>query len=134
VPISDQVRALTENIETSYDTRIAAVSDIVKETHQALGNFKQEREKMAGDLKRSLASNRSDRAKQVKKMRAEHKRDAQATTRAVKETTQKVARFLSASEKARKQEFSTLFAEVKGQVANIEKDTAKLLADFRNDH
>src|SRR5579859_382814 len=62
--ISSEVKALTEDIEASYETRIAAVADIVKETHQALGNFHHEHEKMARDLKRSLAASEKDRRKE----------------------------------------------------------------------
>jgi len=142
--ISDQIKALTEDIEASYGTRMAEVSDIVKETHQTLGKFNRERTKMASDLKRSLASNRrehermakdlkrnlasnrSARASQVRKMRAENNKD-------LKENAQKIAKFLSASEKERRKEFAALMGEIKGAVAVIEKDTAQTLADCRSD-
>jgi hypothetical protein len=125
--INDQVRSLAENIEASYETRIAAISDIVEEAHQTLGNFNREHEKMAGNLRRSLASNRSERASQVQRMRAEHDKE-------LKEMAQKMAEFLSASEKERRKEFAALIGEIKGVVAAIEKDTAQALADFRSDH
>ncbi len=125
--INHQVKSLTEDIEASYETRIAAVSDLVKETHQTLGNFHREHEKMASDQKRSLASNRSGRARQVQKMRAGNAEDSRDTARAF-------AAFLSASEKERMKGFATLMREIKGAVADIEKDTAKTLADFRSDH
>jgi septal ring factor EnvC (AmiA/AmiB activator) len=64
VSISSEVKSLTEDIEASYDARIAAVSDIVNGTHQALGNFHREHEKMARDLKRSLAASEKDRRKE----------------------------------------------------------------------
>jgi len=142
--VSDQIKALTEDIEASYGTRMAEVSDIVKETHQTLGKFNRERTKMATDLRRSLASNRrehegmakdlkrnlasnrSARASQVRKMRAENNKD-------LKENAQKIAKFLSASEKERGKEFAALMGEIKGAVAVIEKDTAQTLADFRSD-
>src|SRR6266852_412444 len=142
--VSDQIKALTEDIEASYGTRMAEVSDIVKETHQTLGKFNRERTKMASDLKRSLASNRrehermakdlkrnlasnrSARASQVRKMRAENNKD-------LKENAQKIAKFLCASEKERGKEFAALMGEIKGAVAVIEKDTAQTLADFRSD-
>ena len=34
--IANQVKSLTEGIEASYGERIAAVSDVVKETHRTL--------------------------------------------------------------------------------------------------
>ncbi|HYT42565.1 MAG TPA: hypothetical protein VEP90_09475 [Methylomirabilota bacterium] len=125
--VSEQIQALTENIEASYGPRIAAVSDIVEETHQTLGNFHREHEKMARDLKRSLASNRSARVSQVQKMRAAHKKE-------LKEIAPKIAELLSAAETERREEFTTLMGEIEAAVAAIEKDTAQTLADFRNDH
>src|SRR6266852_4721774 len=124
--VSDQIKAFTEDIEASYGTRMAEVADIVKETHQTLGKFNRERTKMATDLRRNLASNRSARTSQVRKMRAENNKD-------LKENAQKIAKFLSASEKERGKEFAALMGEIKGAVAVIEKDTAQTLADFRSD-
>ncbi len=125
--ISGEVKSLAEDIEASYETRIAAISDLVKETHQTLGNFKREREKIASDLMRSLASNRSDRIRQVQKMRAGNNSD-------LEEVAQTVAEFLVVAEKERRQEFAVLIEEIRSLVRVIEKDTARTLADFRNEH
>jgi hypothetical protein len=125
--ISDEIKSLTEDIEASYETRVAAVSDLAEETHQILGNFKQERERMAGDLKRSLASNRSDRIRQVQEMRAGNSRDFEGVT-------QTVAEFLAAAEKERMQAFTPLMEEIRSLVTQIENDTARTLADFRREH
>ncbi|MDQ2887631.1 MAG: hypothetical protein M3Y39_16280 [Chloroflexota bacterium] len=125
--ISGDVKSLTENIEASYETRVAAVSDIVQETHQTLGNFKREREKMASDLRQSLASNRSDRIRQVQEMRA-------GNTKEIAELAQTITEFLEVAERERKQEFAFLLQEIKSQVADIQNDTANTLADFRGNH
>src|SRR5437899_13105285 len=84
--ISHQIEALAEDIEASYGRRKAAVSDIAKETHQALGNFKRERKKMASDLKHSLASNSSRRASRVQKMLADFSSDRQEMATALNAT------------------------------------------------
>jgi hypothetical protein len=125
--ISADIKSLTENIEASYETRVAAVSDIVQETHQTLGNFKREREKMASDLRQSLASNRSDRIRQVQEMRA-------GNTKEIGELAQTVTGFLEVAERERRQDFATLLQEIKSQIVDIEKDTASTLADFRSNH
>ena len=134
MPIIDQVKSLTEEIEASYETRIAAVSDLAKATHQAQENFRREHEKMASGLRRSLASNRAARTSHVQKMRAENAKALEDTASELKEMAEKVAEFRAASEKERRQEFATVIREIKGVVAAIEKDTAKTLADFRSDH
>jgi len=60
--IANQVKSLTENIEASYGTRITAVSDIVKETHQTLGNFNRGHKKMADDLRDLLSASGKERS------------------------------------------------------------------------
>jgi len=127
MPIANQVKSLAEDIEASYGTRMAAVSDIVKETRQTLGNFNREHQKMADDLKSSLSADNRDRVNEVEKIRAENVRD-------LKEMAHKLAEFLSSSEKGRLEVFATLIEDIKVVVEAIEKDTTKTLADFRSSH
>ena len=127
MPIANQVKSLAEDIEASYGTRMAAVSDIVKETRQTLGNFNREHQKMADDLKSSLSADNRDRVNEVEKIRAENVRD-------LKEMAHKLAELLSSSEKGRLEVFATLIEDIKVAVEAIEKDTAKTLADFRSSH
>ena len=124
---SDQMKSLTEDIEASYETRKAAVSALVKETHQSLGNFHRGREKMTSDLKRSLASNKVRRAKDVQKMRAEN-------SKGLKDMSKELTGFLSTAESERRQEFAAWIGEMKDRRAALEKDTAQMLADFRSEH
>jgi len=150
--IANQVKSLTEDIEASYGTRIAAVSDIVKETRQTLGNFNREHEKMAGDLKRSLASSESVRKDEAGELMKEIRGFIRVIEEESRERVDKVKdllksfaqkhqemandllSFLSSSEKERIEEFTTLIGEIKGAVTAIEKDTAETLADFRSSH
>ncbi|MGB8345523.1 MAG: hypothetical protein WCD86_11605 [Ktedonobacteraceae bacterium] len=121
--ISDQMKSLTEDIETDYGTRKAAVMALAKETHQSLGDFQRERAKMGRGLRRSLTSNRVQREKQVQRMRAAHNAGLQDVSSAM-------ATFLSAAEKARMQEFTTLIGEIQDEIATLEHNTANMLADF----
>ena len=89
---STQMKSLTEDIQASDETRKAAVSALAKETHQALGNFHRERERMASDLKRSLTSNKVRRAKAVQKMRAEN-------SKGLKDMSKELTEFLSTATK-----------------------------------
>jgi len=59
--ISSATKSLVENIETSHEIRAAEVSDIVKETHQMLGNFQREFREMANALRNELSSSERDR-------------------------------------------------------------------------
>jgi translation initiation factor 1 (eIF-1/SUI1) len=134
MPISNQVKSLTEDIEASYGARRAAVSDIVKETHQTLGHFNREHEKMTRDLRSSLASNRSARASHVQNMRAENEQDLKEMARELAESLSASEKERRAAEEERRKEFATLIGEIQGLVADIEKDTAQTLADCRSDH
>ena len=37
---NDEIKSLAEDIEASYETRVAAVADLAKETHQPWGCFR----------------------------------------------------------------------------------------------
>jgi len=143
--IANQVKSLTEDIEASYGTRIAAVSDIVKETHQTLGSFHRAHQKMADELRDSLSTSERERMKDfailigdVKAAVEAIEKDTAATraenVRDLKEMAQKLAEFLSSSEKGRLEEFTHLFGEIKEAVESIEKDTANMLSKFAQEH
>jgi DNA anti-recombination protein RmuC len=123
---SDLMKSLTEDIETAYETRKAAVSALATETRQSLGKFQRERAKMARDLRRSLASNKVQRAKQVQRMRAAHNTGFHEMSKAM-------ATFLSAAETTRKQEFATLIGEIQDGIAALEHDMTSMLADFHSE-
>lgn len=134
MPIADQVKLLTEDIETAYGARIAAVSDIVKETRQTLGNFNREHQNMAGDLKRSLAANSSGRANEVHKLRAEN-------TEQLKEMAKDLLSFLSSANSERKDEVVKLMNEIRGFIREVEKGSEErtdkvkdLLSNFSQEH
>jgi len=59
--ISSATKSLAENIETSHETRVTSVSDLVKETHQILANFQREHREMADTLRNELLSSERER-------------------------------------------------------------------------
>jgi predicted DNA-binding protein YlxM (UPF0122 family) len=61
MPISSATKSLAEAIETSHETRVTSVSDLVKETHQMLENFQREHREMADALRNELLSSERDR-------------------------------------------------------------------------
>ncbi len=131
---STQMKSLTEDIQASDETRKAAVSALAKETHQALGNFHRERERMVSDLKRSLTSNKVRRAKAVQKMRAENSKGLKDMSKELTEFLSTATQERTASESERKLEFAAWIGEIKDRVAALETDTAHMLAAFRNEH
>jgi len=142
--IANQVKSLTEDIEASYGTRIAAVSDIVKETHRTLGNFNREHEKMAGGLRRSLASGESVRIKEFTTLIGEIKEVVESIE---KDTTNLLSRFaqehkemarvlnasLDESESTRIAEFKEMLRSIQSRQKEREEETAELLSDYQKD-
>jgi DNA-directed RNA polymerase subunit F len=136
--ISSATKSLAEDIEASYATRIAGVSDIVKETHQTLENFQRENKETANTLRNELSSSERDRRQEFSTFIGNIK-DEVATIE--KDTTQMLADFkhdhkemadtlkndLSSSERDRKQEFSTF-------IGNIREEVATTIAGIATDH
>ena len=116
--IANQIKSLTEDIEVSYGTRTAAVSDIVKDTHRTLGDFNREHEKMAADLKRFLAADSSGRVSEVRNLRTEN-------TKQLKETAKNLLSFLSSGKSERKEEVAELLKEIKGFIQGVEEESEK---------
>lgn len=145
MPIANQIKSLTEDIETSYGARVVAVSDIVKEAQQTLGSFHRAHKRMADDLRDSLSTSEKERMKDfiilIRDVKAAVEAIGKDTaeTRAknvkdLKEMAHKLAEFLSSSEKGRLEEFAHLFGEIKEAVESIEKDTTNLLSNFAQEH
>lgn len=134
MPIANQIKSLTEDIEASYGARVTAVSDIIRETQAFLGSSHRTHKKMAEDLRTSLSENNADRVGEVRRMRTNNLKELKETAQSLKELAQKLAEFLSSAEDERKKEFVHLFGEIKAAVGDIEKDTAQMLSNYKSDH
>lgn len=142
MPISDQVKSLTEDIEACYETRRAAVFEIAKETRQALGKFNKEREQMADDLKLSLVSKKSERASQVRRMRAANRKDLAANQKILKaslsretgERIELVRDLLSRLAKEHEAMSASLRSELSSFQKSLNKTVGAMMADFSADH
>lgn len=134
MPIASQVKSLTEDIEASYGARVAAVSDIIKETQQNLGSFRHAHQRMASDLRGFLSSDLTGRVTWVQKRRAENVKELKEMAKNLKEMAKNLSEHLSLSEKERVEEATALLRKIKGVVGTIEKDIANTLSDFRSSH
>ena len=132
--IANQVKSLTEDIEASYGTRVVAVSDIVKETRQTLGNFNREHQKMASDLRRFLASGEFVR-KDSEKERIEGFSTLIGKIKGVvtvneKDTTKALADFRSSHREMSEAQRAELVRTTKERIGEV---STKLLG-FRREH
>ncbi|MBU2578177.1 MAG: hypothetical protein ABH867_00915 [Patescibacteria group bacterium] len=142
--IANQVKSLAEDIEASYGARVAAVSDIVKETRQTLGNFNREHKKMADDLRDSLSTSERERMKDFATLIADIKAAVESIE---KDTTDLLSKFaqehkemaqalnssLDESESTRIAEFKEMLRSIQSRQKEREEETAELLSDYQKD-
>lgn len=125
--IAQDMKNITEDIEVSYGARMAAVGDLIKETHGTLSGFRKDRNKMATDLWYWLSSDRANRAKSVKEMMGEIRSD-------LKEMAKVLEEFLARSEGQRKEEYKALLAEIRRLQKARNEELFAFLASFRESH
>ena len=127
MPIAQDMKKITEDIEVSYGARVAAISDLFKETQGTLDGFRQERYKMADELRSRLSSENSA---MVREFRGELKKMANE----LKEAAGDLGKFLSQSESQRKEDFKALLAEVRRLQRARDGELTAFLASFRESH
>jgi dsDNA-specific endonuclease/ATPase MutS2 len=131
MPGTSRVKSVTEDIEASYGLRTAAVADVVKETHQTLGNFHREHDKMAQELKRSLAASEKERKKEFARLKRELQGDI-ATIE--KDTAQTLASLRSEHHEMAEVLRSELLSFQKDLSSAVENMLADTSADHRQAH
>ena len=72
--IADDIKKLGEDIIVSYDTRVKAIGEMVKDTHEMLKGFQTEHKEMSEKLKADLAKGEKERLAGFKAMMADVKR------------------------------------------------------------
>jgi F0F1-type ATP synthase membrane subunit b/b' len=122
--ISSATKSLTDDIEASFETRAAEISDIVRETHQTLENFKQERQEMAASLRRDLSASERERRQEFVALIGNIKDELVSIE---KDTTQMLADF----EQRRRQEFAGFQRDLRNQINGMLADHS---ADRRQAH
>ena len=127
MPTAQDMRKITEDIEVSYGARVAALSDLFKETQGTLDGFRQDRYKMADELRSRLSSENSA---MVREFRGELKKMANE----LKEAAGDLGKFLSQSESQRRENFKTLLAEIHRRQKARDEELTAFLASFRESH
>jgi len=110
--IATDMKNLGEEIIASYDMRVKAVGELVKDTHQMLKGFRTEHKEMSAALKADLAKGEDDRLKDFKAMMSNVKKF--------------VADMIEGSAK--------LMKEIQKEQKDRNKAVADLLAQFAKDH
>ena len=144
MPIAQDMKRLGEDIVTSYDTRIAAVGNIIVETGDLLKRFDKEHKGMSVELKRDLAQGEDERLKAFKALLSDiQKRQKERETEVEKmlKTFQKehkemadaLEKMLAASENERLKEFKPMLAGIQKRIKEIGTEVANYLAEVKDD-
>lgn len=151
MPIAQDMKNITEEIEVSYGERMSWLSELGKDTHQLLSRFKNEHKGMIEDLATFLGESTSTRKANVKKMMSDVRETISSIQTRQREREEEVASLikkfkeeldematelkalLSQSESKRLEEFKSMLAAIKSKQRAREEEVAELLAAFQKD-
>jgi leucyl aminopeptidase (aminopeptidase T) len=119
--ISSATKSLTENIEASYETRAASISDVAHGTHQLLENFKWEQQERAGALRNELATAERERTQAFAALN-ERIKDEVATIE--RDTSQMLADFMQ----SHKERINAL----RNELTAVERERTQAFAEFQS--
>jgi len=123
--IADDMKKLGEDIAASYDMRVKALEELVKDTHKMLKGFQNEHKEMAANLRRGLEQGESDRLiNAFKSMMAE----IQEGVKEIENTTRKLMGDIQARQKERNAEVADLLEAFKTERENMAANWQALTA------
>jgi len=143
--LANSMRGITENIISSYDTRVRALGDLVFDTHKTLREFTSDRKKMAKEQAESLREFTSDRKKMAKEQAeslanfvADLTKNVGNMMKGVQKTHKEMAYNLKESlekgETDRLKNFRVMMGDIKKGIKEIETYVANKLKEFSDAH
>jgi len=162
MPIAQDMKNITEEIEVSYGERMSWLSDFIKDTHQMmtrigrentaaanavaklLSRFRNDHKAMAEALGAFLGESESTRLSEFKEMlsaiqtrqRGREEEVAEILNKfaqEMKELAAKLKEFLSDSEGTRLEEFKSMLSAIKSRQRAREEEIAELLSEYQKD-
>ncbi len=149
---AEDMLKLTEEIISSYESRISSVCTIIDNTHQMLDDFKENRGTMSMQLKEALAHGKSlrkkdydnmmkdivesqeimeDEARVLLKTYLDEQKDAAKT---IRENLAKHKVDGVTGEAGRINNFRTIITDIQASQKTREEEVRNMLTTFRNDH
>lgn len=153
------LKDLAKDIIAAQDARVKIVSEIIKDTHQMMANFKTKREQTAQELQKLLAKRESLRKKDFERMMAniidthakreeEVREMLKSFCREEEEVQEKLRNLLKKGEGVRIRDFKKMMAEIKqgqekriqatnesvaGQLQRMQKEVHTMLDNFKTE-
>lgn len=149
---------IAENIIASYEARIRVVKETVEDTHKMLGEFRRKREKMAEELRESLAKFQSLRKKDFDRMMGDILALQKEREESVKimlsnfqtqemKVVQDLRKMLARGENLRIQDFKKTLAKIKkdqeirqkssrdigGEITRMQSEVHEMLENFKKE-
>ncbi len=144
MPIAQDMKRLGEDIVASYDTRIAAVGNIVEETGGLLKRFDKEHKAMAAGLRRDLTNGEDERLKSFKALLTDIQKQQKAREAEVagmlktfqkelKDMATALKEMLEASEDTRLKEFKATMTGIQKRIKEINEEVSSYLVEVKDD-
>ena len=149
---AEEMRKLTEEIISSYESRISAVCAIVDDTHQLLDDFKEKRGAMSTQLKETLAHGKSLRKKdfdtmmkdivesqetmenETKVLLKTYLDEQKEAAKTIRENLEKHKEVGVTGEVERIDDFRKIITGIQTSQKSREEEVRDMLVNFRNDH
>lgn len=124
---ADDMKRLGEDIVASYDMRVEAIGELVRDVHKNLKGFAADRKKLSAEQAKALAGFEADLAKDVGSMIGAFQKEH-------KEMADNLGASLEGGEAERLKSFEKMMGGIKKGVRKIERHVANSLKEFHNAH
>jgi hypothetical protein len=140
--LANSMRGITENIISSYNTRVGALGDLVFDTHKTLRRFTSDRKKMANDQTKNLTNFAEDLSRSVDRMLKQFhethgqmsQEQAKSLALFMKNLTKDVGAMLGGFHKDRERMSKELKRSLATEVKEIETYIENKIAEFNKAH
>jgi hypothetical protein len=148
----EDMSKLTEEIISSYESRIFTVGSIVDDAHQVIDDFRAKRNIMSSKLKETLAQEGSlrkkdfdnmmkdlfsiqeEREKAVRDLLKTYLEEQKETAKTIRENFKKNETARIAGEKIRGNDFRKMLEDIRTKQTSRESEVCEMLKEFRKEH
>ena len=148
----EDMSKLTEEIISSYESRIFTVGSIVDDTHQVIDDLRAKRNIMSSKLKETLAhegslrkkdfdnmmkdlfSIQEEREKEVRDLLKTYLEEQKETAKTIRENFKKNETARIAGEKIRGNDFRKMLEDIRTKQTSRESEVCEMLKEFRKEH
>ena len=148
----EDMSKLTEEIISSYESRIFTVGSIVDDAHQVIDDFRAKRNIMSSKLKETLAQEGSlrkkdfdnmmkdlfsiqeEREKEVRDLLKTYLEEQKETAKTIRENFKKNETARIAGEKIRGNDFRKMLEDIRTKQTSRESEVCEMLKEFRKEH